>query len=61
MNLLEAEASLSPAEVEEIRLRWDERYARPVVRAAVLAGSFEFVGDGLAVFGMVATQGGGVG
>lgn len=61
MNLIEPEAPLSPSEIDEIRRRWDESYARPVSRVAILVGKLEFVGDGLAVFGMVATQGGGVG
>lgn len=59
MNLIEPEAPLSPSEIDEIRRRWGE--SRPMTRVAVLSGKLEVVGDGLAVFGMVATQGGGVG
>lgn len=61
MTILEPEEPPTPNEIEEIRRRWDETYSRPASRASVLIGAFEFVGDGLAVFGMVATQGGGVG
>ena len=60
MNIVEPDAPLTPSEIDEIRRRWGEMYSRPMTRVAVLSGKFEVVGDGLAVFGLVATQGGGV-